>query len=121
MKTRFTVFIFMASILTMAIFSSIMNFVSAAVPTGTSCEEVPVVGGWFCTTTFDDGTVSKQYCYKDKDGIGICQVLKSKPIPPEIEQAIQNSIQEVAPTNPNDSKDLGGMKSDKGITKSPIE
>ena len=30
MKTRFTVFIFMASILTMTIFSSITNFVSAA-------------------------------------------------------------------------------------------
>ena len=41
--------------------------------------------------------------------------------PPRVEQLIENTVNELAPTNPNDSKDLGGMKTDKGITKSPIE
>lgn len=42
-------------------------------------------------------------------------------MPTELKDAIYNAINEVDPSNPNDSKDLGGMKTDKGITKSPIE
>lgn len=42
-------------------------------------------------------------------------------MPTGIDQAIENTIQELVPSDPNDSNDLGGMKTDKGITKSPIE
>jgi len=116
MKTRFTVFIFMASILTMAIFSSITNFVSAV----TTCEDYSVLGGSICVT-FDDDKTTVQYCSKDKDGIWSCIKLNPKPTPPGIEQAIQDTVKEEAQTNTNDSKDLGGMKSDKGIMKSPLD
>ena len=60
-------------------------------------------------------------CSQDKDGNWDCHALGPKPKPPGIDQAIANTVNEVGPSNPNDSKDLGGMQTDKGITKSPIE
>lgn len=46
----------------------------------------------------------------------------SKKVTPHgIDQIIHNTINEVGTSNPNVPKDLDGMKSDKGITKSPIE
>ena len=60
-------------------------------------------------------------CSKDKDGHWNCNVLNKKAPPPAIDQAIANTVNELAPTNPNDSKELGEMQTDKGITKSPIE
>lgn len=61
-------------------------------------------------------------CTKDKDGNQQCEALKPTVPTPAIEQAIANTVKQVAPSsNPSDSKDLGGMQSDKGITKSPID
>lgn len=40
---------------------------------------------------------------------------------PGFQQLIDNTVKEETQSNSNDPKDLGGMKSDKGITKSPIE
>ena len=41
--------------------------------------------------------------------------------PPGLDQIIQDTVKEETQTNTNDSKDLGGMQTDKGITKSPVE
>ena len=106
----------MASILTMAMYSPIMNFVSAA---KYQCYEFGVLGGSICIANDDPKDV--QYCYKDKNGIGNCEKLNSKPVPPGIEQLLENTVKEETQTSTNDSKDLGGMKSDKGITKSPLD
>ena len=118
MKTRFTVFVFMASILTMAIFSSIMNFVSAI---KVECFGGSSVDHYFCVTTRDDGTIIVSDCIRNEEGLSECTTLNSKPTPPGIEQAIQDTVKEETQTNTNDSKDLGGMKSDKGIMKSPLD
>jgi hypothetical protein len=58
---------------------------------------------------------------KDKDGRWDCHGITKKATPPGIDQLIQNTINEVGLSTTNDPKDLGGIKSDKGITKSPIE
>jgi len=78
------------------------------------------LGGSICILHTDDKDIV-QYCYKDKNGIGNCEILNSKPTPPGIEQAIQDNVKDETQTNTNDSKDLGGMKTDKGITKSPLD
>lgn len=117
METRFTVFIFMASILTMAIYSPVMNFVSAI---KVECFGGSSVDHYICVTTRDDGTIKVQDCIRNEEGLSECTTLNSKPTPPEIEQSTQDTVKEETQTNTNDSKDIGGMKTDKGITKNPI-
>ena len=118
METRFIVFIFMASILTMAIFSLIINFVSAASECFGFGQAI-----YYCVATAklpngEDYTILLE-CNYDK---GTCEKVERVQVtPPGLDQIIQNTINEVGPSNPNDSKDLGGMKSDKGITKSPLD
>lgn len=102
----------------MAIYSPIMNFVSAI---KVECFGGAKIDHYFCVTTKDDGTISVDECIRNKEGISECTTLNPKPTPPGIEQSIQNGLKEETQTNTNDSKDLSGMKSDKGIIKSPIE
>jgi hypothetical protein len=118
MKPKLTIIILMASILTMAIFSSITNFVSAASECFGFGQAI-----YYCVTTAklpngEDYTILLK-CNYDK---GTCEKVERVQVtPPGLDQIIQNTVNEVAPSNPNDSKDLGGMKSDKGITKSPLD
>jgi hypothetical protein len=106
----------------MAIFSSTTNFVSGEVTTECFGSSAPT---YYCvsTVTYPGGHVDTWVteCSTDKDGNINCHALDPKPKPPGIDQAIQNEINEVGPSNPNNSKDLGGTQADKGITKSPIE
>lgn len=105
----------------MALYSPIINFVSAEVTS--ECFGEGSATTYYCVSTFTGGGTSLTWiteCSKDKTGTWDCQNLPLKPKPPGIDQAIANTINEVGPSNPNDSKDIGEMKSDKGITKSPI-
>jgi hypothetical protein len=95
-----------------------MNFVSAV---KYECFGGDKVDHYYCVLTRDDGTISVDECIRNNDGISECTTLNPKPTLPGIEQAIQDTVKEETQTNTNDSKDLGGMKSDKGITKGPIE
>ena len=122
MDSKSAIFVAVGSLLVMAIFSSIMNFVSAEVTS--ECFGAGSATTYYCVSTFTSGDYSHTWiteCSKDKTGTWDCQTVRPEPKPPGIDQAIQNTINEVAPSNPNDSTDLGGMKTDKGITKSPIE
>ena len=115
MDSKSGIFVAVGSLLVMAMYNPIMNFVSAA---KYQCFSSAILGGSICQAIDDPKDVL--YCYKDKNDIGSCEKLKSIPTPPEIEQAIQDTVKEETQTNTNDSKDLGGMKTDKGITKNPI-
>jgi hypothetical protein len=119
MESKSAIFVAVGSLLVMAIFSSITNFVSAE--TTTECYGGLNDGVYLCVHN-RDGEISIMMC-TDKGGSDgwNCEMLRPKAIPAGIDQAIANTINEVGPSNPNDSKDLGGMQTDKGITKSPIE
>jgi hypothetical protein len=102
----------------MVIFSSNTNFVSAAV----ECFGKGSLDHYFCIA--ETGEPNSQTfiieCVKE-NGEWSCNQLNKKAPPPGIDQVIEDTIQEVGPSNPNDSKDLGGMITDEGITKSPIQ
>ena len=122
MDSKCAIFVAVGSLLIMAIFSSIMNFVSAEVTS--ECFGRTGATTYYCVSTFTGGGTTLTWiteCSQDKDGNWDCHALGPKPKPPGIDQAIANTVNEVGPSNPNDSKDLGGMQTDKGITKSPIE
>lgn len=103
----------------MSLFS---NFISAAAPEVTkyNCLDSQKI----CAVWFADG--STMLCeYNDSTKKWDCKFITSPPktgsdMPTELKGAIDNANNEVGPSNPNDSKDLGGMQTDKGITKSPI-
>jgi hypothetical protein len=118
MDSKSAIFIAVGTLLVMAMYSSITNFVSAA--TTVECFGGSSVDHYICVTTRDDGTIKVQDCIRNKEGISECTTLNPKPTPPGIEQSTQNTVKEDTQTNTNDSKDLGGMQTDKGITKSPI-
>ena len=119
MERRFTLFIFMTSILTLATFySPSSNFVSAT----SECFGEGSLDHVFCFAMLGEPPQIHVFeCVRDADGKWDCHGITKKATPPGIDQVIENTIQEVGPSNPNDSKDLGGMKSDKGLTKSPIQ
>ena len=124
-NTKFPIFIIIASILTMAIFSSITNFGSAST---TECFGSAKDPARFCAITYSikegDYIDATAYvlCTTDKDGHAQCEIVKPTVPTPEIKQAIGNAVKELAPSsNTSDSKNLGGMQSDQGITKSPIK
>jgi len=123
MDSKSTIFVFVGSLLTMAIFSSSSNFIYAVAPEVTSynCLDSQKL----CAVWFADG--SSMLCeYNDSTKKWDCKFITSPPktgsdMPTELKGAIDNAINEVGPSNSNDPKDLGGLKTDKGITKSPIE
>jgi hypothetical protein len=123
MDTKLVILLVLGSLLTMTIFSSSSNFISAAAPEVTkyNCDSSQKL----CGVWFADG--STMLCeYNDSTKKWDCRFITSPPktgsdMPTELKDAIDNAINEVGPSNSNDPKDLGGMKSDKGITKSPIE
>jgi hypothetical protein len=117
MDSKRAIFVAVGSLHIMAIFSPIINFVSAATECFGRGQSI-----YFCTAieklpNGEDYTIVLE-CSCDK---GTCEKVEKVVTPPGIDQVIQNAINEVGPSNPNDSKDLGGMQTDKGITKSPIE
>ena len=102
----------------MAIFNSTTNFVSAS----SECFGEGSLDHVFCFTMVGEPPQIHVFeCVRDAEGDWDCHGITKKATPPGIDQVIANTIQEVGPSNPNDSKDLGEMKTDKGITKSPIE
>lgn len=119
MYAKLPIFMLITSVLMLAIFSSIMNFVSAV--KGVECFGGSKIDHYFCVLTNDDGTIIVSECIRNEEGLSECTQLNSKPTPSGIEQSIQDTVKEEAQTNTNDPKDLGGMRSDKGTTKSPIE
>lgn len=123
MDTKLVILLVLGSLLTMTIFNSSSNFISAAAPEVTkyNCDSSQKL----CGVWFADG--STMLCeYNDSTKKWDCRFITSPPktgsdMPTELKDAIDNAINGVGPSNSNDPKDLGGMKSDKGITKSPIE
>ncbi|HEY7695147.1 MAG TPA: hypothetical protein VH797_03495 [Nitrososphaeraceae archaeon] len=112
------ILIVLGSLITVTIVSSIINFVSAEVTSecfGSSLDH------YFCV--FNTSATGEKWvteCFKDKDGKWQCNALEKKATPPGVDQVIQNTINEVGPSNSNNPKNLDGLKSDKGITKNPI-
>jgi len=119
MDSKSAIFIAVGSLLVMAIYSPIMNFVSAATSECFGFGQAI----YYCVATAklpngEDYTILLE-CNTEK--VSCEKVERVQVTPPGLDQIIQNTINEVGPSNPNDSKDLGGMKTDKGITKSPVE
>lgn len=104
----------------MALYNPITNFVSAA----RECFGNSSQGYVICsnTGTYSNGEAYNILveCSRDKDGHWNCNALNKTAPPSGIDQEIANTVNELAPTNSNDPKDLGGMQTDKGITKSPL-
>jgi hypothetical protein len=118
MDSKSAIFVIVGTLFVMAIYSPITNFVSAV---KYECFGGDKVDHYYCVLTRDDGTISVDECIRNEEGISECTTLNPKPTPPGIEQAIQDTVKEETQTNTNDSKDLGGMRTDKGITKSPLD
>ena len=119
MDSKSAIFIAVGSLLVMAIYSPIMNFVSAATSECFGFGQAI----YYCVATAklpngEDYTILLE-CNTEK--VSCEKVERVQVTPPGLDQIIQDTVNEVGPSNPNDSKDLGGMKTDKGITKSPIE
>ena len=113
MDTKSAIFVTLGFLLVIAIYGSSSNSVSGA----SECFGEGSLDHVFCVTTLGEppNTVSHVFeCVKDKDGRWDCHGITKKATPPGI-------VNEGGPSNPNDPKDLGEIKSDKGITKSPIE
>ena len=111
----------MTSVLTLAtIYGSSLNFVSAA----TECfgrgldHYFCIVSGTYFT---GENYMYVMECSKDANGHFDCKTLTKNVPPSGIEQSIQDTVREEAQSNTNDSKDIGGMKSDRGLTKGPIQ
>ena len=119
MDSKTVIFVAVGSLLVMAIFNSTTDFVSAASECfgrGSGLDHI------FCVTTVGEPPEIYVFeCVRNAEGNWDCHGITKKATPPGVDQIIQNTIQEVGPSNPNDSKDLGGMKTDKGITKSPLD
>lgn len=117
MNTKLVILLVLGSLFTVTIVSSITNFVSAV---KVECFGGDKIDHYICVTTKDDGTIDVRECIRNEEGRSECTTLNSKPTPPGIEQSIQNGVIEESQTNTNNPKDLGEIKSDKGITKGPI-
>jgi hypothetical protein len=104
-----------------AIFSSNTNFVSAASECfGQGLDHQFCVG----TITLSNGEVHSWVyeCVKDNTGTWDCHDLtKTNVMPPGLKAEIDATVRAEEQSNTNDPRDLGGIKSDKGMTKSPIE
>jgi hypothetical protein len=92
MNIKFAILILIASILTMAVYSSSTNFVSAA----TECFGAGSVDTFFCTSTVtlssgEEHTFIME-CSKDKDGHWNCEKLGARVTPPGIEDSIKKSM-----------------------------
>jgi hypothetical protein len=118
MDPKFVIFIILSSFLTMPIFSSTTNFVSAA----SECFGEGSLDHVFCFSMIGEPPQIHVFeCVRNAEGNWDCHGVTKKATPPGVDQIIQNTFQEVGPSSPNDSNDLGGMKTDKGITKGPIK
>ena len=104
----------------MAIFSSTINFVSAA---SSECfGDANSLGSVICVSKLDNGRVDVYECTVTQNPYHVdCHPLNKVSVPAGVEQVIENTVKEETQTNTNDSKDLGGMQTDKGITKSPLD
>ena len=111
METKSSIFIVLGSLLVIAILSSIPNFVSAYSYECFGRE----LDHYFCVVTHDDGSTFVFECVNSN-----CHPINKVTVTPGLKAEIDATVKELGPSNPNDSKDLGGMKTDKGITKSPI-
>ena len=122
--TKFAIFVVIGSLLVMAIYSSSTNFVSAADVTAcagttkamicTVFEEktLDVLSEWDCKL---NTTTKKWSC------VEVTQTTKTgSDIPTELKSAIDAAKQETQ-NNTNDSKDVGEIKTDKGIAANPIQ
>lgn len=92
MEIKSVIFIVMVSILSMAIYISSTNFVSAV----SECFGTINVGYVICTDTVtysngEERTLVTE-CVKDKDGRWSCKVLNAKVMPPGIEDAVKKSM-----------------------------
>lgn len=96
-----------------------MNFVSAATSECFGFGQAI----YYCVATEklftgEDYTILLE-CNTEK---GSCEKVERVQVtPPGLDQIIQDTVKEETQTNTNDSKDIGGMQTDKGITKSPVE
>ena len=116
-ETQFAIFIFMASILSIAIYNTSINFSSASFYECFGRE----LDQYICVSTSEDGSVSVLECVATHNPASVyCHAINKVNVTPGLKAEIDANVIELGPSNPNDSKDIGGMKTDKGITKSPI-
>jgi hypothetical protein len=100
MYAKFVIFIVIASVLTMALYSSSINFVSAArecFGLGTSLTTI------FCVSTgkYSNGeeyTIVTE-CSEDENGHWNCETVNKVNVPPGIDQSIDNAIKEYTQSN----------------------
>ena len=107
----FVIFYVIASILTMAVYSSTNFALAASECFGEGLDHFLCIG----TTTLSNGEVSTWVyeCVKDKDGHWDCHsITKTNVIPPGLKNEIDATVRGEEQSNPNDSKDLGGLKND---------
>lgn len=93
MDPKFGIFMIIASVLTMAVYSSSANFVSAD---SSECFGTSSQGYVICshTVTLSNGDEHSFLveCSKNKDGLWNCQKIGSKVMPPGIEDSIKKYL-----------------------------
>lgn len=118
MDSKSAIFVPVGSLLVMATHSSFTNFISAAPEVTLYACNKQKTG---CYVEFADG--SKMMCsYNSSTQKWDCTPIRNtgSDIPTKLKNAIDTAREEVL-SNTTDSKDLGGMQTDKGITKIPVE
>jgi hypothetical protein len=121
MNVKLAIFMVVALVFMITTIGTITSFISAVAPEVTkyNCD----AAGKLCAVWFADG--STMLCkYNDSTKKWDCEFITSPPktgsnIPTDLKGAIDDAFNDVGPSNSNDPKDLGGMKSDKPTTMSP--
>lgn len=117
LHTKSLFLIGISSFLTISLLGTSINFVSASSYEcfGSSLDQ------YICVGKNDvDGSIFVFECVVSHNPYNVdCHNVQKTDVPSGIKADIDASIQEVGPSSPNDSKNLGGIKTDKGTTMSP--
>jgi len=114
LHTKFLIFIGIVSILTIALYSSNKNFVSA--DTSDCFGDRSGLDAFICvytgTTSNGEPYLDVQECVKDKDSKWDCHSLNKVNVPSGIKADIDASVKQEVQSNTNNTKDIGGLKND---------
>ena len=108
---EFLLFIGIASILTISVYSATTSFLSA---TPTECfGDVNELGSVICIATTDAGKTIIFECTVTQNPYHVdCHDIKKVSVPPGVKANIDSIVKQAVESDTKDSKDIGGLKND---------
>jgi len=109
LHSKFFFFIGISSILTIALYNTTANFVSA---TSYECFGREL-DQYLCVHTSDDGSIALFECVVTHNPLTVnCDAINKVNLTPGLKADIDASLKEEVQSNTKDSKDIGGLKDD---------